>query len=106
LDRRRPINLYRIDWVIAGGESGPNARAMLPSWARKLRDQCLQGGVRFHFKQWGHWAPIAPPRMEKPPVRKFWDEFTGTEIFMEPKGKKIAGRQLDGTTWDELPVAS
>jgi protein gp37 len=30
----------RIDWVIVGGESGPNARPMHPDWARSLRDQC------------------------------------------------------------------
>jgi hypothetical protein len=36
-------------------------------------------------------------------VRKFWDEVAGTEIYMEPKGKKEAGRRLDGRTYDEFP---
>ena len=97
---------HRIDWVIAGGESGPNARAMLPGWAISLRDQCNRFGIPFHFKQWGHWAPAATPKTERPPARKFWDEVMGQEVFMEPKGKKIAGRRLDGVTWDELPVAA
>jgi protein gp37 len=48
----------RIDWVIAGGESGPNARPMHPDWARALRDQCQAAGVPFFFKQWGEWAPV------------------------------------------------
>ncbi|KVO05601.1 hypothetical protein WJ69_23155 [Burkholderia ubonensis] len=44
-----------IDWVIAGGESGPGARPMHPNWARSLRDQCSAAGVPFLFKQWGEW---------------------------------------------------
>jgi protein gp37 len=47
-----------IDWVIAGGESGPGARPMHPEWARSLRDQCAAAGVPFFFKQWGEWRPI------------------------------------------------
>ena len=47
------IDLQGIDWVIAGGESGPGARAVDPDWIRDLRDRCLQQDVRFFFKQWG-----------------------------------------------------
>jgi protein gp37 len=47
----------RIDWVIAGGESGPGARPMHPGWARSLRDQCSAARVPFFFKQWGEWTP-------------------------------------------------
>jgi protein gp37 len=97
-------NLNPINWVIAGGESGANARAMLPSWARQLRDQCQKSGIPFHFKQWGHWAPIPAPKAEKKGMHAFWDDVMGIRIFMEPKGKKIAGRRLDGMTWDQLPV--
>lgn len=42
-----------LDWVVAGGESGPGARPMHPDWARSLRDQCKAAGVAFLFKQWG-----------------------------------------------------
>lgn len=42
-----------IDWVVAGGESGPGARPMNPDWARSLRDQCASTGVPFHMKQTG-----------------------------------------------------
>lgn len=45
-----------IDWVIAGGESGPKARPMHPAWARRLRDQCAIARVPFFFKQWGRWS--------------------------------------------------
>ncbi len=67
------LNLSRIDWVIAGGESGPAARPMNGSWMRSIRDQCRQTNVAFFFKQWGG------------------------------ANKKKAGRLLDGRTWDELP---
>lgn len=51
----------RIDWVIVGGESGPNARPMHPDWARSLRDQCKAAGVPFFFKQWGEFMPSDSP---------------------------------------------
>lgn len=43
----------RLDWVVAGGESGRGARPMHPDWARGLRDQCAHAGVPFFFKQAG-----------------------------------------------------
>lgn len=54
----RQVNGFtqRIDWVICGGESGPQARPMHPGWVRSLRDQCAAAGVPFHFKQWGEWV--------------------------------------------------
>lgn len=81
--------LERIDWVIAGGESGPDARPMHPNWARSLRDQCQAVGVPFLFKQWGEHAPQG------------WA--VGSEGPMVRMGKKAAGRELDGRTWDEYP---
>jgi protein gp37 len=94
---------YPIDWVIAGGESGARARPMLPTWARSLRDQCKAGQIPFHFKQWGHWAPSPFARPGKS-IKAFWDAVSGEEILMEARGKKDAGRDLDGRTWDELPT--
>jgi protein gp37 len=72
-----------IDWVISGGESGPDARPADPAWFRSLRDQCSTAGVPFHFKQWG--------------------EFDERQVRV---GKKNAGRLLDGVTHDGLPVVS
>lgn len=53
------LSLYAdsISLVIAGGESGPNARPSHPDWFRSLRDQCQAAGVVFFFKQWGEWVP-------------------------------------------------
>jgi protein gp37 len=59
-----PQQQAKLDWVVAGGESGADARPMHPDWARSLRDQCAAAGVPFLFKQWGEWLPI----FEKP-----WD---------------------------------
>jgi len=42
-----------IDLVVAGGESGPEARACDYEWVMSLREACLQQGVPFHFKQTG-----------------------------------------------------
>lgn len=55
-----PVNdvpLVGIDWVIAGGESGPGARPMHEVWVRELRDRCERAGIAFFFKQWGAWVP-------------------------------------------------
>ena len=87
-----------IDWVIAGGESGPRSRPMHPAWPRSLRDQCRSHGVPFFFKQWGEWAIKTHGTSRDQPVR------FGSEMFyMSPVGKAVAGRMLDGVTHDEMP---
>jgi protein gp37 len=83
----------RIDWVICGGESGPNARPMHPEWARFLRDQCQSAGVPFFFKQWGEYLPALQDGAH---VMNCGD----IPIRM---GKKKAGRLLDGREWSEFP---
>jgi protein gp37 len=47
------VDLSGIQWAIAGGESGPGARPVMPEWIRGIRDQCRSQGVAFFFKQWG-----------------------------------------------------
>ncbi len=47
------VPLHFIDWIIVGGESGPDARPMELDWARSLRDQCAGNGVAFFLKQLG-----------------------------------------------------
>lgn len=67
------LNLDSIDWVIVGGESGPGARYMDEEWVIEIKDQCLDAGVPFFFKQWGG------------------------------VNKKKTGRTLLGKTWDQMP---
>lgn len=50
------IDLDGIDWVIVGGESGPQARPMQESWVLNIRKQVEEQGIRFFFKQWGTWG--------------------------------------------------
>lgn len=69
------LDLSNIDWVIAGGESGPNYRPMDIRWARGIRDACLESDVAFFFKQWGGRTP------------------------------KSLGRDLDGQIWSQMPLA-
>ncbi len=57
------LDLEGIHWVIVGGESGPVRRAMEPQWAEAIRDECLERGVPFFFKQWGGRTPKAGGRL-------------------------------------------
>jgi protein gp37 len=68
------LDLTGIDWLIAGGESGPRHRRIDVAWVRALRTQCEAAGVAFFFKQWGGSRP------------------------------KSNGRELDGRVWDDYPV--
>jgi protein gp37 len=89
---------YGVEWVIAGGESGPRARPSHPNWFRSLRDQCRAAGVAFHFKQWGEFAPSATVQWTAPEPHGPPDREDVTRV-----GKTRAGRVLDGRTWDEVP---
>jgi protein gp37 len=95
---------YTIDWVIVGGESGHRARAMNPSWARSLRDQCETHGVGFHFKQWGNWSP-GDGQVNGHRTR-ILDDGTASGVMMTNVGKKESGRRLDGREWNGLPRAA
>ncbi len=108
-----------IGWVIAGGESGPNARPSRPDWFRSLRDQCQSAKVPYLFKQWGEWAE--PHQLDETSEAeitkmhtKLWSEFPQFHFDIGPRsvltvcrvGKKAAGRQLDGREWNEFPSAA
>jgi protein gp37 len=69
-------HLGGIQWAIVGGESGPNARPMNPTWVDEIEAACRSTGAAFFFKQWG-----------------------GTN-------KKATGRTLRGRTYDEMPAAA
>jgi protein gp37 len=93
----------RIEWVIAGGESGHHARPMNPEWLRSIRSQCQNHNVAFHFKQWGNWRP-GESSIKNDRVRMV--ESNGARIVMVNMGKKAAGRTLDDRKWDELPAVA
>ncbi|MRI57766.1 phage Gp37/Gp68 family protein [Methylobacterium sp. DB1607] len=100
----------RLDWIIVGGESGPNARPMHPAWARSIRDQCAAAGVAFHFKQHGAWAPLQADGGEWPTdsetlIRLGCDGSRAPDGWpMQRVGKKAAGRLLDGVTHNAMPL--
>lgn len=101
LDLSHWLSSGKVDWIIAGGESGGKARPTNPLWVRSLRDQCIEHGVAFHFKQWGHWAPYAPDGNKK--VKEI--EMPGdADVRLWRLGKKHSGRILDGRTWDDIPI--
>lgn len=68
------LALTNIDWVIVGGESGPNARQIEEEWVLDIRDNCLRQNVPFFFKQWGGFF------------------------------KKKAGRVLQNKIWNQMPL--
>lgn len=118
-----------VDWVIAGGESGPRARPMHPAWARSLRDQCAAAAVPFFFKQWGEYtvSEFGATGGARPPVpmHGFKDLLTWNGVsFVRPAprakvqeviapgktiavpcGKALAGRLLDGIEHNAMPEA-
>ncbi len=85
----------QLHWVIVGGESGHGARPMHPDWARRLRDQCTAVGVPYLFKQWGEYRPGGIYTTDVADLPG-WPA-------MRRVGKKAAGRELDGRTWDQYP---
>jgi protein gp37 len=95
-----------LDWVIAGGESGPHARAMHPGWVRRIRDDCAADDVAFFFKQFGEWAPFSghPLQQDRAIRGRGLDVVTfkdGARIGRV--GKKAAGRLLDGVEHNAYP---
>ena len=50
------LDLTNIDWVIVGGESGPQARPMKEEWVLNIKRQTEEQGAAFFFKQWGTWG--------------------------------------------------
>jgi protein gp37 len=100
-----------LDWIIAGGESGPLARPMHPDWVRGLRDQCVAAGVPFFFKQWGEWAEFVANGGRIDGTE--WltidgkilvgDSEADTDALVGRIGKARAGRMLDGCEWNEMP---
>lgn len=89
-----------VDWVIAGGESGPQARPTDPEWFRSLRNQCESSGVPFLFKQWGEFGPVAaatPAQL----CKATFASYEGERLYRI--GKAQAGRVLDGVTHNGFP---
>lgn len=88
-----------LDWIIAGGESGPGARPAHPDWFRSVRDQCQEAGVPFFFKQWGEWFPTYP--FDKKPEGNLKNHQWNSGVCAWKVGKNCAGRLLDGREWNE-----
>lgn len=113
-----PREFRQIDWVIAGGESGANARPCHPDWIRFLRDDCRLAGTAFFFKQWGAWEPFYDRDIDDPDWRHVPKEsdhicrlslaggsgFHGERlVYFRRVGKKKSGATLDGREWRQTP---
>jgi protein gp37 len=112
-----PDHLMNLHLVIAGGETGHGAQPAHPDWFRAVRDQCVASGTAFHFKQHGDW--LALDKWRDPQATHAIRSDSGHVVEIAPMGertyaasywapivkvgKKVAGRLLDGRTWDEMP---
>jgi protein gp37 len=115
--------LPSIDWVICGGESGPNSRPLHPEWVRGLRGECIDRGIPFFFKQWGEWfsggfvGHVMPDSGKGGCGTEFrWlggdgkAQFPSFHCLREPicivakVGKKAAGRLIDGREYSQFPL--
>ena len=108
-------NRYGINWIVVGGESGREARAMHPEWARQIQQQCAASGVPFWFKQWGEYGNPGPATMlnvhEKGLVLcadgSRWIGGTASaprgSVAVRRLGAKAAGRLLDGVEYSQWP---
>lgn len=95
-----------VEQIISGGESGPKAEPSHPDWHRATRDFCLKNNIAYFLKQWGEWQALEC-------IDSDWWNTVGFErklpamnlerCTMFRVGKKVAGRTLDGRTWDEFP---
>jgi protein gp37 len=97
------LDLTGIDWLIVGGESGPQHRPMREEWVRDLRDACTDYRPCPHCETWPKpssvrdgWCLICHRRLRPAFFFKQWGGRT----------PKAGGRELDGRTWDEFPVAA
>lgn len=111
-----------LDWVIAGGESGPHARPAHPDWFRSVAEQCQASRVPFFFKQRGEWSWDDLGNTPTHVICKhgYWeriglafhcdeDECVKPGRIVQPiakVGKQRAGRLLDGREWNEFPKVS
>jgi len=96
LDALKLGGKYSLDWIIAGGESGPGARPMHPDWVRSIRDQCASAGTAFFFKQWGAYLPAGQMMADGRP----WSPTSGNSLHAS---KALAGRFLDGVEYNAMP---
>ena len=111
----------KINWVIAGGESGPKARPMHSNWLKYILDNCKEAEIPFFFKQWGEWIPATENIL--------YESFNGREMAMNGQGAcfdiwnkeivlesldcgfcefqrvgtKKAGATIEGTEYKEFP---
>jgi len=96
-----------IDWLIAGGETGPGARPAHPDWFRSARNQCEAAGTPFFFKGWGEWLPsgqVGNGCHGEIPKGMRYHNFG--DCISANVGKARSGRLLDGSEHNRTPEAS
>lgn len=113
----------RIDWIITGGESGPDARPMHPHWPQHIQLQCERYGTMFMHKQNGAWGEVEtdPEQWKEKPATNLRrgritmypsGEYKGRGFFpvhargvvqLDRMSKKQSGRLLNGVLYNDMP---
>lgn len=98
---------YQLDWIIAGGESGPNARPIHPLALKRIKYQAQAHDIPFFFKQWGEYLPVELVDYEElmKPDFKFFNVGTGlmTTSMAKVGKKKASNIYLDGKKYEQYP---
>jgi len=100
----------KLDWVIAGGESGPNARPMHPKWLVDIINDCRKAKVPFFFKQWGKWAPIYYTDLDHKQCIKLTTDGKKEILLSDPPvnmikmSKELKKNIIYKTRYREIPV--
>lgn len=106
----------KVDWVIAGGESGRNGRPCNPAWIRKLQHECYEHQIAFFMNQWGAWMPVTQEELKEHGAEE------GKDLYIWPNGEMSvnlnrsdlvsmkrameelgAGSLVDGDDWKQTP---
>lgn len=95
--------MQKIHLVIAGGESGGEARPMHPRWVRSLATQCVVHGAPFFFKQWGCWVPVGEKTAAELPPKCKGHRFEDDTLMLRAATEKT-GAHLEGREWREFPA--
>ena len=107
-----------IDWIIAGGETGPGARPTHPDWFRALHNQAVTRAIPFLFKRWGEWVPqpyrdwtrreyrlLYPPEAPLIASDDARPDHLPTAMFRQGRQARRCGedRMLYGLRYDQFP---
>lgn len=92
------VDLSGIDWVIIGGESGPQHREMDPEWARTLVRECRRQDVAVFFKKHSGPEPEGDVRLDLGDGPERLEEFPELPGDVVPAPVEFLAAEVGGVT--------